>query len=363
MLAVLAKIPSLRRMGGRLSRRWFEPLVNAPKIQGRLGEWRRLLTRALGHDNEGLAYEANDWLMDTMAVAAHRNDVTAVHSYEDCSLRQFEAAKQLGKSCIYDLPIGYHPAWEITQARLLRDYSDWLPPSGLSSSKWVRPDQKIAEMKLADCVLVACDFVRKTMEPYVSKRTFLVPYGVDHVFWHPAPQPMRKDKLRFIYAGQIGLRKGIPLLLQAWAAAALPDAELELVGTWQLSERHRASLPPSVVCRPPCSREELRERYRAADVFLFPSFFEGFGLVLLEAMACGLPAIASTATAGPDVLDDSCGRVVEAGDLEQLVESLRWFATHRDQLGAMSLAARARAQQHTWEKYRKQVNAAVSSFV
>ena len=362
-LNLLQALPSLRRMAGRLSRRRFAPLENAPLIQGRAGEWRRLFIRALGRGDEGLAYEANDWLMDTMATACQRREVTAVHTYEDCSLRQFEAAKRAGKACLYDLPIGYHPAWKIAQAGLLRDYADWLPAGGLSSSRWVRPEQKIAEMKLADCVLIACDFVRQTMAPYVSKKTVLAPYGVDSDFWCPGAERPRSGPLRFIYAGQIGLRKGIPLLLQAWQAAALPDAELELAGTWQLAERKRAELPASVTCRPPCSREELRERYRAADVFVFPSFFEGFGLVLLEAMACGLPAIASTATAGPDVLDEHSGRVIKAGDLDQLVESLRWFAAHRDQLPAMSRAARTRAQHHTWERYRKQVTAAVADFV
>jgi len=54
---------------------------------------------------------------------------------------------------------------------------------------------------------------------------------------------------------------------------------------WQLAESRRVALPRGVNWRPACSREALRDRYRAADVFVFPSFFEGFGLVLLEAMA------------------------------------------------------------------------------
>ena len=99
-------------MATRLRRRRFEPLAEAPKIQGRIGEIKRLVVRALGRGDEGLSYEANDWLMRTMARECNRPSVTAVHAYEDCSLLQFEEAKRRGKACIYDMPIGYYPAWQ-----------------------------------------------------------------------------------------------------------------------------------------------------------------------------------------------------------------------------------------------------------
>ena len=110
------------------------------------------------------------------------------------------------------------------------------------------------------------------------------------------------------------------------------------------------------------SRDELRARYQASDVFVFPSYFEGFALVLLEAMACGLPVI-TTDAAGIDILDDKTGQVVAAGDMDALVESLRWFSKNRNELPAMRNAARAKAEQYTWRKYRDSVSKAVEPFV
>ncbi len=351
-------------LGRRFARRHFPPLASAPKIQGRWGELRRLAIRAFGRGDEGLSYEANDWLMETMGRECRRPAVTAVHSYEDCSLTQFAEAKRLGKACLYDMPIGYYPAWEQTQADLLGRHADWLPAEARLPGRFSRPEQKRREMELADLVLVPGSFVERTILSFhPGKKTARAPYGVDLEFWCPDPEKRTDKALRFICAGQLSIRKGIPGLLAAWEAAGLRDAELELVGPWQLAPEKRGSLPPGVTCLPPCSSEALRERYRAADVFLFPSFFEGFGLVLLEAMACGLPAVATDATAGPDVLDESCGRLVQAGDLDAMVESLRWFGAHRGQLPGMSRAARSRAETFTWGNYRRRMDEGVAPFI
>ena len=360
-LEAVAPRPSLVR---RLARRHFAELAAAPTVQGRVLEWGRLIKRALGNGDERLSYEANDWLMRTMRRECRRPAVTAVHAYEDCSLWQFKEARRLGKACIYDMPIGYYPAWEEAQANLVRQYADWVPAGGLPSSHYVRPEQKREEMELADLVLAPSSFAEETIRNFhPDKRLARAAYGVDLDFWRPAQKNSGEGVLRFIYAGQLSLRKGIPMLLDAWEAAALRDAELDLVGMWQLAEQKRLAMPRGVHLSPPCSRTELRERYLAADVFVFPSFFEGFGLVLLEAMACGLPAIASTATAGPDVLNTSCGRLMQTGDFESLVDYMRWFSGNRDQLPEMSRAARSMAESFTWENYRRCVAAAVAPFI
>jgi starch synthase len=362
-LQLLEFVLPLRPMAQRFGRRRFPALAAAPKIQGRLGEMRRLFTRAVGRGDETLAYQANDWLMQTMRRECRRLSVRAVHAYEDCSLWQFQEAKRLGKACIYDMPIGFYLAWEKTQAQLARQFVDWLPAAGLPSSRYVRPQQKREEMELADLVLAPSTFVAETVRAfYPNKSLALAPYGVDLEFWTPGARSEESETLRFIYAGQISLRKGIPVLLQAWEKAALRSAELQLVGSWNLSDSKKASLPRGVTHVSALSSEALRDHYRRADVFVFPSFFEGLALVLLEAMACGLPAIASAATGGADVLTEASGRLLPVGDLDGLVDSLRWFNQNRSGLPAMGRAARKRAEECTWDRYRRAVTEATSAF-
>lgn len=365
-LRTLQILPGLGEWKARLRRRCFLPLLNAPRIEGRAGEWRRMIKRIIASRwaDDRLSYEANDWLMRTMARECGRSRVTVVHSYEDCSLWQFEVAKRLGKICLYDMPIGYYPVWEDRLNWLTIEYAEWVPDHGVPSSRYVRPEQKRREMELADLVLAPSSFVQKTIQEHIDKKVARAPYGVDLEFWAPVMTKSNVSRnLRFIYAGQCSLRKGTHLLLQAWQAANLKDATLELVGLWQLSEKKKRYLPPNVQLTGPVSRDELRSCFRSADVFVFPSYFEGFGLVLLEAMACGLPAIATTATAGPDILDEMTGRIIKEGDLDQLVESLRWFATNRDRLPSMRDAARRKAETFTWEHYRDCVSRAVAPYV
>jgi starch synthase len=366
-LRSLRLVPGLKKFVDRLERRSFPPLSDAPRIEGRLGEWSRLLRRRVLNgwiSTEQLAYEANDWLMRTMKRECSRSSVTAIHSYEDCSWWQFQEAKRLDKACIYDMPIGYYPAWEETQNELSRRYSDALPSSGLPSSRYVRPEQKKREMELADVVLAPSSFVKKTIDKFIEKKIAIAPYGVDAEFWRPADDIRdRKGPVQFVYAGQCSVRKGIPLLLEAWKAAGLKGAELKLIGSWHLAERVKRELPNRVTHIGPIGRHELREFYRRSDVFVFPSFFEGFGLVILEAMSCGLPAIATDGTAAPDFIDDGCGKVIPSGDVDALIEALRTFFKERDDLPALSSVVRSKARECSWEKYRRAVSGAVTQWV
>jgi alpha-maltose-1-phosphate synthase len=362
----LKRLPGLASLSRRLERRCFTPLLHAPKIEGRLSEWSRMVRRVLFDgwiSSEALAYEANDWLMETMARECERSTVTAVHSFEDCSLQQFKMAKRLGKACIYDMPIGYYPAWEETQRRLAAEFEEWLPEAGLSEDRYVRPAQKKREMELSDLVIGPSSFVARTIEGFHDKTFALAPYGVDSDFWHPSSAPEESRPLRFIYAGQVSLRKGIPLLLMAWERAGLEDAELLLVGSWQMANSVRRKLGGNVKYLPPCSAEQLRTLYQSADVFVFPSYFDGFGLVLLEAMACGLPVLASECTAAPDFLTPDCGSIASAGDLDAWIEALRLTSANRQRLPVMKEAARQVAIKNTWKRYRQAVSAGVDQLL
>ena len=364
-IGLLERIPGVKHQAARLRRRRFAPLDAAPKVQGRFGEWDRMFKRMVGGAwaDERLSYQANDWLMRVMARECRRGTVTAVHAYEDCALLQFQEAERLGKRRIYDLPIGYYPAWESVHKALIRQYEDWLPRGAAGDGVYVRPEQKHQEMALADLVMVPSSFVQRTVRQYSDRPVAVAPYGVDADFWSPGPARRGDGPFRFLFAGQCSIRKGTPLLLQAWKAAALDDAVLEMVGTWRLADSRKRELPAGVDMHEPVAPDALRERIRRADVLVLPSYFEGLALVILEAMACGLPVIATDATGGADVIGPDSGVIIPAGDLDALVASLRWAGDERQRLSAMRTAARRKAESMSWTLYRERVRQAVAPMV
>lgn len=363
-LTMLDRLPGVQPLARRLARRRFAPLAGVALVQGRWREWSRLARRLAGWDHGKLALEANEWLMRTMQRDVERPRVTAVHAYEDCALWPFEAARRLGKACIYDMPIAYYPAWQRRQVDLARGYADWLPRGAAEAGPLTGIEQKRREMQMADLVLVPCGFAEDTVREFAPDKAIArAAYGVDDAFWSPASRKAPNDRLQFVFAGQVSLRKGIPMLLEAWRKAALRDAQLNLVGSWHLAPKARAELPQDVMYHPPCAPEELRAHYRAADVMVFPSHFEGFGLALIEGMACGLPALASDASVAAELVSAESGRVLSALEVDAWVDALRWCVAHRDELPAMGRAARIQAARFTWPHYRSAVSQAVAPYV
>jgi glycosyltransferase involved in cell wall biosynthesis len=96
----------------------------------------------------------------------------------------------------------------------------------------------------------------------------------------------------------------------------------------------------------------LPELLRQCDVLVFPSYCEGFALVLLEALASGMPIITTEATAGPDLIEDGVeGRIVPSGDVDALCAAMQSMALETDELESMSQAARRTAERFSWDAY------------
>jgi glycosyltransferase involved in cell wall biosynthesis len=186
-------------------------------------------------------------------------------------------------------------------------------------------------------------------------RIRIVPYGVDLEALTPPPHPP-SGRFRVLFVGQMVHRKGLSYLLEAWRSLALPDAELVLAGRGNFDRELLARHQGSFRLAEDVSPGVLRELYRSSDVLCVPSLAEGFGLVYLEALACGTPVIGTVNTAAADmVTEGENGWVVEIRSADAIAERLRWCHAHRDALAAMRPAARRTAEGYTWERFRRGV--------
>ncbi|PYY10678.1 MAG: hypothetical protein DMG61_21065 [Acidobacteria bacterium] len=212
------------------------------------------------------------------------------------------------------------------------------------------------EPLLADLCIVASSHTRRTLlENGISQdRLAVVPYGVDLEFFCPAESP--RDKLSMLFVGQLCRQKGLHYLLEAWRRLRLPDAELRIVGP--LPRNQSSFTKYGLVSRFLGSLNwmELRDEYRRADLLCLPSLSDGFGQVVLEALACGTPALTTNSAGASDLIQQrENGLLIPAADLDSLVNSLDWASQNRDKLRQMRSPARATAEQYSWTRFRRSI--------
>lgn len=217
-------------------------------------------------------------------------------------------------------------------------------------------DQFGDEAKKADIHIVASSFSKQAsvFNGIPEEHIIVAPYGVDN----KAFRPWEKDYvngLKVLFVGEINQRKGIYQILEAAKQLHCEGVEFNLVGTGtELAPELYKPYEPYVNFLGRISFEKLQEIYGTSHIFIFPSMGEGFGLVIPEALSSGLPVIASRNCAGPDLIKDGFnGFIIDAGSTQQLIEKIRWFMDHMEQLPRMQENAIESVKDMTWMSYEE----------
>jgi glycosyltransferase involved in cell wall biosynthesis len=185
-----------------------------------------------------------------------------------------------------------------------------------------------------------------------------------------AARAQEPGPLRVLFLGNVIPRKGLHTLLaalallprEAWRLTVVGSLEVEAAYVRQIQRQIAgAGLSEQVEFTGPLDEEDLAARLATSHVLAVPSSYEGFGIVYLEGMAFGLPALASTAGGAVEIITSGRdGFLAPPGDINTLAGHLRTLADDRNLLLAMSLAAQDRFAAHpTWED----AGAAVHSFL
>ena len=170
--------------------------------------------------------------------------------------------------------------------------------------------------------------------------------------------------MRLLFVGGLSQRKGLSYVFEA--AEALGDSvSLTVVG--HKPPDHCAPLEAGLAkCRyiPSLPHAGVLALMREHDVLLFPSLFEGFGLVITEAMSQGTPVITTTHTAGPDVLTHGKeGWIVDTCTAEPIIDVLADLIRHPEKAVAVGKAAQQRARQRPWSRYGEEAAAQLHTLI
>jgi len=301
-----------------------------------------------------------NWLFDLFVCSRLRRvRPAAVIAYENCAAHTFLAAKRLGITTILDAASVHHS---------MQDHWTSFSENPEFHKRVTR--RKDREIELADHIFVCSNLAR---ESYISagvnpSKIMVASLGVDVRRFAPRViQPPPNGCLRFVFVGRLNRIKGADVM--AAACQRLKDQgipfELTIVASLNDAERDiLENLRPIARLVGRISNDKISEVYCNADCLLVPSRFDSFGLVVPEAMACGLPVIASNNVGARDLIE--CGQsgwIVNAGDVDSLFQSMSFCATNPTAVRSMSQSALRNAQQFDWPKYRQRISACVQKIV
>lgn len=288
----------------------------------------------------------------------------AIYAYEDGALFSFLEAKRLHFKCLYDLPIGY---WRAAK-RLLEVENERWPEwkatlTGLedSAEKLGRKDE---ELRLADKIFVASHFTANTLKDYPGKLApiEIIPYAFPPVAMSRSYDTASTSKpLKLLFVGGLSQRKGIADL---FAVAENLKTRVELTVVGKKSSDECPALDAALKKHhwiPSLPHQEILVLMKAHDVLVFPSLFEGFGLVITEAMSQGTPVITTDRTAGPDLIKHGeNGWIIEAGSTNALQAAIEELLQKPNVVAEVGREAMKTAEKRTWDVYQQELIQAIN---
>ncbi|MBI2035470.1 MAG: glycosyltransferase family 4 protein [Candidatus Liptonbacteria bacterium] len=268
------------------------------------------------------------------------------------ALRVFGSAEKIGAFRILDQFIG-HPLnlnkaleKEVAQNPRLKNVI-----KDFSSEKSLELCRR--EIEMADLIITGSEFAKKTLieNRVPDSKIAVVPYGADIEMFQPRENKQIGSELKLLFVGNISVRKGSHYLLEAVRELRLKGHKIKLImagpmeNNWFLRQ-----YGDCFAWIPPLPRSKMTNIYKEADVYVFPSLFEGSSLSIYEAMAAGLPII-TTYESGSVVRDGKDGFIIPSKDLDELKKKILFFLNNPDAIETMGESARKRAEEYTWERY------------
>jgi len=306
-----------------------------------------------------LHYYRNDMPFDLLA-SHWMAESELFHGWNNMCLRSLRAAREAGSVTVVERASA-HPVVqrEIVETEFEKHGVD----EQFIDDRTFR--RAMAEIEEADAITVPSDFVYETFldRGFSPEKLVKIPYGVDIDRFEPKI-PSETSDLTAVFVGQVSIRKGVQYLLPAWRQADV-EGTLKLAG----DVRGVASDIVAPFRDVPDIEflgfvDDVERVFREADVFVFPSIEDGFGLVILEAMATATPVITTSRVGASElVIDGESGFVVEPADVDSVADHLETLAADPERRRAMGELARETAETYTWTRYGDALAAAYRSLL
>jgi glycosyltransferase involved in cell wall biosynthesis len=219
------------------------------------------------------------------------------------------------------------------------------------------------EWAVADLIMVNSEWSKQALikQGVSDKKIVVIPLAYEVSEVKSKTWKVKREKntpftqgrpLRVLFLGQVILRKGIQYLIESARLLEKESIHFDIVGPNGITDEALMSAPANMTFHGAVNRDRTEQFYRDADLFVLPTLSDGFALTQLEAMAQGLPVIA-TANCGEVVNDDVDGLVVPASDANALAEAFQLILQDPEKLHSMSDASRVTVKQFSLTQLEK----------
>ena len=303
---------------------------------------------------------------DALVARRYVERAQAIHAFEYTALASFERAGKQGVARLLHLPSLSSREFEAIQSREIALWPELADPNAAWFARKYpqRQARRDAEIALADLIVVNSSLTARShvASGADAEKIVVATLGAPPPIVEARPASNRRGALSVLWAGHFTLGKGAHYLLDAWRRLdAKSAATLEVYGALDIPQRLLASAGGNVTFHGAVPRSALYLAYERADVLVFPSLSDGFGMVVAEAMAHGLPVIATDMAGAAELVNPRNGLVVPAADPAALADALRWCLDNRDALQDMRVEALETARRHQWSDYRRDLTATLAS--
>ena len=275
---------------------------------------------------------------------------THVYTFSTAALEILEAARAAGLQTLLEQPSAPSEVEEAIMSEERVRYPGWEPYTPCTGELAEYAARQRKEWAIAGRIIVPSKFVAMSLDSVgvPADRCLTVPYGVSGVF-SQIVREKHKGPLRVLTVGGVRLQKGPQYTGQA-AKQLGRGIEFRLVGSCSFSPSAKREFQETIHLIGNVPRIEISPHFQWADVFLFPSLCDGFGIVLVEALAAGLPVI-TTPNTGIAIRDGIDGFVVPIRDANAIAQRLDQLASDPCLLDQMSRNAKQRSANFTLDAY------------
>ncbi len=339
-------------------RLWARPIRELVRVAGNRLPLGRLTVHERGWASVDAVYQDLDAAVARRLPEWKRKlGLRSVYAYEDGALATLRAARNEGMTACYDLPIAY---WQ-TVRRLMEEEAqrlpEWEPTLGSTQDSDEKLARKTAELEASEHVVCPSRFVLDSIPESLraGRHCFVAEFGSPTVIQRDRPKPVGR-KIRFLFAGSMGQRKGLADVFRAFQLVKRSDVELVVMGSPLMPMEFYRKHGGDFIYEPPRPHGEVLELRDGCDVLVLPSIAEGRALVQQESMSRGLPIIVTRNAGGEDLVEEGrTGFLVPVRSPESIAERINRIADHADALPEMARAAQAKAASLTWTDYGRKI--------